>query len=475
MTAAVRSDLVAPAEGAAVIARALAVADPGGMVALGPGLYRESLVFSRDVTLVAREGPGSVVIEVPPGGTLLVADGEIRLRGLELRGGDERAPLMRVVGGRLRMDGCDLRATAAVALHLHGGRTRVVRGRIGNPAGAGVAVEAGLAELVDVALAGIGGPGLTVSGGAMPILRRCTFTDVEGVGVLAAGTGAALLDRCRISSLSSAAVLAREDCRLRMVGSLVDGGQVGLYVADRARPTVENCRFRDTAGPAVVTVDLAAPSLVECVVDSPAGHGLHASGRSAAEIQRCAVRGSAVAGVVVDGDASPTLLGGEIVGCGDVGVLLLGDSTAWLDGVRVHGSPIGVSVEDAAAPRLVGLDIGDVGVGIQVRESAHPRLSRSRVRGTAGAALVLGPGTRATVTDTELVGDRGPGVLVETDRTVSIDGGVIGGTGGEAVRLATQASRLRMSDVATRQDGVPGTVADPGPMAIPAGRTASCT
>ncbi|WP_261567487.1 right-handed parallel beta-helix repeat-containing protein [Frankia gtarii] len=435
MTAAVRRAFAAQAGGGARLARALALAAPGATVALPPGVYREAPAMTRAVTVEAQDGPGSVVIEVPPGSTLLVADGEIRLRGLVIRGGGERLPLIRVVGGRLRMDGCELRATAAMALHLHGGRTRMFGGRIGNSAGAGVVVEAGVAELVGVALAGIGGAGLIVSGGAMPILRGCAFTDVEGVGVLAAGTGAALLERCRISSLSSAAVLAREDCRLRIVRSLVEGGRVGLYVADRARPTVENCRFRDTAGPAVVTVDRAAPSLVECVVDSPAGHGLHASGRSAAEIQRCAVRGSAAAGVVVDGGAHPTFLGGEIAGCGDVGVLLLGGSTAWLDGVRVHGSPIGVSIEGAAAPRLVGLDIGDVDDGIRVRDSAHPRLSLSRVHATSGAALVLGPGTRATVTDTELVGDRGPVVPVP----------------------------------------VPGSDPEPDPMAIPAGRTASRT
>ncbi|MCM3922537.1 hypothetical protein ND748_12820, partial [Frankia sp. AiPs1] len=48
----------------------------------------------------------------------------------------------------------------------------------------------------------------------------------------------------------------------------------------------------------------------------------------------------------------------------DVGVLLLGDSTARLDGVRVHGSPIGVSIEDAATPWLVGLDVGDADIAV---------------------------------------------------------------------------------------------------------------
>ncbi|WP_261562702.1 AAA family ATPase [Frankia tisae] len=388
MTATVLSVSATDADCVTGIGRALVAAGPGDTVAVRPGLYRESLVFTRDVILVAEEGPGSVVIEVPSGAALLVAGGEVWLRDLELRGGDEHLPLVQVAGGLLRMDDCEIRASAAAAVHLRGGRALMRGGSIANPAGAAVVADAGDAEFTGVVVESIGGPGLVVSGDASPVLRGCVIRGVNGIGVLAAGTGSPLLADCRIGPVTGFGVLAQQETRLRLVTSEISGGQVSLLAADGARPTLDRCALREAAGHGVVTRDRAEPGLVDCIIERPAGHGLHAAGRSAPVLDRCAVRGSGAAGVVADEAARPTVSASEIDGCADVGVLLLGESTARLDGVRVHASPIGVAIEGAAAPRLSGLDLDDVTYGLHATGGAG-RFADSRVHDARRAGVRL--------------------------------------------------------------------------------------
>ncbi|MGF7234585.1 MAG: AAA family ATPase [Frankia sp.] len=462
MTTAVLSVSATDAECLTAIGRALVAASPGDTVAVRPGVYRESLVFTRDVVLVAEEGPGTVVIEIPPGSALLFAAGDIRLRDLTVRGGDHELPLLQVAGGRLGMENCQIEATAAAALHVRGGRVRVHAGRIGNAKGPGVVVEAGRAEFAEVGVEASGGPALVVSQGAEPTFRDCSFTGIDGFGVVATGTGSPRLEGSRISSATSVAVLVQDESRLRMVDSQVDGGQVGLYVADRAQPGLERCRLREMTGHAVITVGQAAPSLVECLIESPGGHGLHAAGRSAAELRHCVVRGSGAAGVVVEESARPVLTGGEVADCADVGVLLIGDSTAQLRGVRVHGSPIGVALEDSAAPSIGGLDISDVTYGLHAAGGAG-RFEDGRVHGAGRAGVRLAGTATTELRNTTLTQCR-IGIEITATARPAISGVEVDGAR-EAGILVRDAAHPNLSRIRVHGTAGPGLVLEPGTQA----------
>ncbi|MCM3924970.1 AAA family ATPase [Frankia sp. AiPs1] len=462
MTAAVLSVSATDAECVTAIGRALVAAGPGDTVAVRPGVYRESLVFTRDVVLVAEEGPGSVVIEVPTGSALLVAGGKIRLRDLTVRGGDDKLPMVQAAGGLLAIDNCQLEATAAAALHVRGGRVRLRAGRIGNAHGPGVVVDAGAAEFTEVGVEASGGPALVVADAAAPTFRQCTFTGLDGFGVVATGTGAPLIEASRISSASSAAVLVQQASRLRLVDTRIDGGQVGLYVADRAQPTLERCRLGEVTGHGVITVDQAAPILTECLIEKPAGHGLHATGRSAAELRHCVVRASGAAGVVADEAARPVLTGGEVADCGDVGVLLLGESAAQLRGVRIHGSPIGVSIEGSAAPLLGGLDLGDVAYGLHAAGGAG-RFEDGRVRGASRAGVRLAGAATTELHNSTLTQCR-IGIEITAAARPSVTGVEVDGARDAGI-LVRDAAHPTLSRIRVHGTAGPGLVLEPGTQA----------
>ncbi|CUU56053.1 AAA+-type ATPase, SpoVK/Ycf46/Vps4 family [Parafrankia irregularis] len=424
------------------LARALLVAAPGDTVAVRPGVYREALVFTRDVILVAEEGPGTVVVEVPPGSALQCAGGDVRLDGLRLRGGDEYLPLVQVTGGRLTLENCDVDASAAALLHVHEGWARVHASRMVNPTGSGLVAEGGHAELTEVEISvgggaadadvdaagngngrggssGAGGAGagttgagnagagnaVVLVGGTGHLLRSCSIAVANGVGVLAAGTIDPLLERCWIDAGNGVGVVAHAGSRLRMTDTRLARGVVGVHAADQARPTFERCELRGMAGHALMTLDQAAPTFVDCLVEAPAGHGLHAAGRSTPVLQGCVVRGSGAAGLVAIEAARPEVTGGEIASCGDAGALLIARSAALFDGTAVHGSPSGLVIEDAAAPRLRGLDITDVNHGVRAT-GGDGYLEESRIAGARRSGLDLAGDAHLQVRNLQVAGCR---------------------------------------------------------------------
>ncbi|OAA29211.1 AAA+ family ATPase [Frankia sp. EI5c] len=448
------------------IGPALAAAAPGDTVAVRPGVYREELRFDRDVTLVAENGPGSVVIEVPPGSAMLVARGQIRLHELTLRGGGGELPLLQVAGGRLRLENCEIRAATVAAVHLRGGRIVVRGGSLTNPAGIGIAAEGGTAEIVGLRIGEVGGCGLLVTAEAAPVLRDCTFAGAAEAAVLAAGTGTPLIENCRIAAGSGLGVVARQRSGLRMLGTVVDGGRAGLLATERAAPEVTHCTFRETAGHAVVVQGEAAPVLVETSIQRPAGHALHATERSTAVLRDCSVADSGAAGLFSGDRAAPEAIGGEIAGCADAAVLATGASTPSLDGTRLHGSPVGVAVEGTAAPVLRGLEITEVEYGLHLAGGAG-RVDESRVAGARRAGVLLTGDSalelrnvrvtggrlgielreraRPVLRAVEITGSRDVGILATGSARVRITGCRVQGTAGPGVVLAA-GSRATITD-----------------------------
>jgi SpoVK/Ycf46/Vps4 family AAA+-type ATPase len=75
----------------------------------------------------------------------------------------------------------------------------------------------------------------------------------------------------------------------------------------------------------------------------------------------------------------------------------------------------------------------------------------------------VGAGSTLTADDCEIVGNQGPGILVETDRPVRLHGGVVRGNGGLAVDSNGATAAIEVSDVDTGHNGRP--VQPPAPAA----------
>jgi Right handed beta helix region len=424
------------------IGRAVAQAAPGTTITVRPGVYREELVFAADVTVVAEEGPGTVVVETSDGRGLLVSEGRVELRDIEFRGDDPQMPVIQVTGGTLRLQGCDVRAAAVAAVHLAGGELRVQGGSVRNLRGAGLVLDAGGARVVDCVISDVTGPAVVTTGDARAVFHGCTIRDVA-VGAVLGGSTAAEFENCRLERVAGPGLLVRESARPRLQGVVVELAQVGLYVDGRAAPRLRACRFLGSTAHGVVLAEQGEPTLTDCVIGDSAVHGLRSGDRAGGHLVGCRVERSGAAGVVLDEDSTTAVTGGEIADCADAGVLVTGRSAPTITETLLRGNPIGVSIEGSAQPVLRSVRIRDAACGVhavggsgrlddceiigagsvavRLGGAAELRLHGDRVRAGRFGVRVEGTAT-AVLTAVSVAGTEGTGLVVESGATARLEG-----------------------------------------------------
>ncbi len=241
---------------------AVEVAGDDVVITIGAGTYREALAVSRRrISLVAAD-PGNVTIDATDlhQPAILADHAEVMLRGLVLRAGAANA--VTVNGGRLEITGCD------------------VSGRNG----AGVAATNG---------AVVTGQDVKVSGGQFGLL----FEDAGGT-----------FERCEIRGVTEDGVIVRlgADPTLRDC-VIAECGFRGIYVYQAGRPTIERCEVHRTGDVGISVAHQSAPTLRLCWVHETQGVGIMFGRGCKGLVEGCEVDHTAAPGIHVDEGASPEI------------------------------------------------------------------------------------------------------------------------------------------------------------------------
>ncbi len=228
------------------LAPALALARPGDVVRLGPGVHRGTLGRAAAGLRVEGAGAGLTVVVAPEGEDGAVAAGALQLAGLTLRAGPERCAL-KVLGGDARLEDVALAGGACGAFVDAGrlsGRGVALTGGYGLLVRAGdVSIEEGSARGRD---AGVG-----VLGGAATLRRFAVTGPSREAGISVAGgtasleavvirspgpSGISVSGRGRVEALDVTVAGASED-----MGMLGDCAQVNQGTLRLAGATLVRC------------------------------------------------------------------------------------------------------------------------------------------------------------------------------------------------------------------------------------------
>ncbi|AUS81309.1 AAA family ATPase [Actinoalloteichus sp. AHMU CJ021] len=508
------------------LAGALATAPDGAVISVGPGRYTEALVVTRQVTITAEDGPGTVEI-LSETGTPLNLLAPVTLSGLTVRSTDQEAPALISQEGRSTITECEISAQGWAALVAHErGAVNLADSRVTNPGGAGVVITAsvrsqlrqcrfedlGTSAVVvaqrgrlsvsgchiarvagngiclngdasvavsDTVIAGAAKPAVAVEEGASADLRRVTVRESEGVGFYLATTGSVSVDDCQAERTAEGLLVSQRTTATLSQFRVSNAREHGLRAAGQSTLTVRGCVITDVGGAGVLLTDGSTLDAEELVVSTPAGAGVgvHAEGTTAS-LTRLRVRDSGGNAVEVVEGATAELTRMEVERCGAAAVLVAENAKVGVDGGSVQGARTsGLAVTKGGTAAFTGCDVyGSGGDGVFVGKGGRVVMSGSRSRGSGGHGVQVTAEGSAELTGCEFTDNGSDGVHVQTAEPVTVRDCVTRGNTGAGLRRLLADARLTVTSLTSERNGFPDaylTAGEGGAAAAPAPGAAS--
>ena len=466
------------------IGAALAAAPDGATILVQPGLYEESIIADKAVTIAAADAAGLVVIESPAGPAVALDGVPVILRRLTLRSRDPSAAVIDVTAGALALERCDIIAAARAAIEVRGEASTVTvrSGRIVNSAGHGVVISDGARGTFErVTIERVESDAVTISAGADPVFRECTISDIRGTGVSARDNAQGSLYGCELTRITGPAVAVMEASSTRLTSaSIHDTSGVGVLVAG-ARPVLEDCELRNIGSHGMVVTDEADPVVRRCSITRVEGEGIAVAGRCRGTFTECMVTDTGACGVLVADASDPVFTKCRIRGTAKAALAVTSAAAGTFDRVDIRGAGHhGIEVRSAANPLirqaavaecvgdgLIVLDDGrgriedsvfegTGGAGMRTASGGYPDVRNSRFTGTAQVGVLVAGRGRGVLRECEVVGAGACGVVVEEGGDISLSRSLVRDIRGPGVLLIEGAqARLTACEVAANEgDGI---------------------
>ncbi|MBK1787779.1 AAA family ATPase [Prauserella sp. ASG 168] len=371
------------------IGDAISAARDGDVISVRPGVYPESIVLDRDVTLSGSGQAGDVRVESSGDAVLRATVEHAEVSGIEFAHSDGEVAVD-VRSGMLNLDECVVGAESEVAVVARkGSQLRLGGTTVRNPGGAGVLVFDGAkAELTGCTFTSVGTTAVVARSGGAPTMVNCVVTEAKGA-VLAADQGLGELRGCRIESISGTAIVVEERSKLTVSDtqvSTVDG--VALLSAGGSRPVLRDCRIAGTTAQAIVVVQDAYAELDRVVVEGARGHAVQVLDSSTADLNECVVTGAGHDAVVVGGDASARLAGCQITGGSGGGIVAEQQATVSVRDTSVVGAAsAGLTARNQARLVIEGGEVRECQTGALWRDHAEGSINGAVVRDNLGDGI----------------------------------------------------------------------------------------
>jgi SpoVK/Ycf46/Vps4 family AAA+-type ATPase len=373
------------------IGDAVSAARDGDVISVRPGVYPESILLDRDVTLSGSGSAGDVRVESTGEAVLRVTVEHAEVSGIEFaHSGGEVAVDIR--SGALHLDECVVAADSEVAVVARRGtQLRAGSTTVRNPGGAGVLVfDGGTAELTGCTFTSVGTTAVVARSGGTPTLVDCVVTEAKGA-ILAADRGVGELRGCRISDITGTAIVVEENSELTVTDtevSTVDG--VAVLSAGGSRPVLRDCRIRDTTAQAIVVVQNASVELERVTVDGARGHAVQVLDGSTADLAECVIVGAGHDAVVAGEDGTVRLVGCEITGGTGNGVVVERQGRATVSDTRVVGAAAaGLTARDQARLVIEGGEVRECQIGVTWHGKSDGSITGTTVRDNLGDGIAV--------------------------------------------------------------------------------------
>jgi len=511
-----------PGPGYRSIGDAVASAPQGAVILVSPGRYTENLVVSKQVTIAAEGGPGSVRL-VANSGVVVTMDAEsAALTGIVVMSADKENPAVFVARGQLSITECTLQSEGWAAVFAAEQGTVLMRHcEVRNTIGAGVVITSPNGGVLDSCrIEEAGTSGVVVADDGALLMRACQVNKATANGICLNGQGRLTVEDTVVTGTGKPAVAVEQQAsltatRLGLTGPegigfylassqqvqlkdcTVEGaGAEGMFVAGGCAPVVDGLQVRGARGRGVHFTSRSAGSISGCEISEVDGIGVCVSERSAPEFDRTTVSGCTSAGVRVIDGSDPFFRRLRVVGCDGAAIEVDGGARGTLENIEIEGGgSFGLAVTGGARLSVSGMSLRettDVGVnvlgaalaladseitgagaaGVRAGEGADLSLLRCRVQRSVGPGCQFDEGASGTIADSEFSAGSADGIRLDTEDSVRVSGCTVRDNHGSGVRQTRPSGAIEVLDLITGGNVQPdafGTAASAGtPAAAPA-------
>ncbi|MEV6540614.1 right-handed parallel beta-helix repeat-containing protein [Streptomyces sp. NPDC051665] len=269
-------------------------------------------------------------------------------------------------------------------------------------------------ELEEVRVTGSSGPGIIVSHGSDPVLRRCRTARTTGNGLLVTDRSRGTYEDCWLTGAQMAAlrvagassptltsltvrdgesdgVLLEEDAAAELERvEIIDVKGAGVVIRGNANPLVRRARITGAGGSGVSVRDGGRGRVEDCTVEAPGGAGAEVAAGGNVYLAGFRVNNPGGAGLEIGGEGTAALRDGELVSAGGCGVLVDTGGELTANRVRTAASAEhGFLVRDGGRASLNGCEAaGNDRDGIRVESEAPVSVVGCTVRDNKGGGLV---------------------------------------------------------------------------------------
>lgn len=375
---------------------ALRQAAPGARILVLPGVYRESLVVDRPVTILGQGGPSEVVIESGRGPCLSLQAPGVTLGNLLVLGAaGDPAPVVEILAARAVVSDCEIRAQDGCAVRVAGaaGPAPLFRDCTLQGGEGAVRVEAlGELRLECCTVQGGRGTAVDLAEGARATLDRCQLDPCGGLGVALAPAAHATLADCRIAGPGAGAVEVEADARVELSGCRIQAaGPVGVLVLERGQAVLDGCDLSGHPWSAVHAVAEAKVQVRTCKVHDNPGLGVSCLGSGLVTLDACELQANGEPAVLFQGGGTLQMTGCKVCDGQSFGVVCGPGGKGVLEACELFGNArTGAKVEAGGSLLLVRCDLHDGrDTGILLFEDAQVTLEECVVHRNARGGILL--------------------------------------------------------------------------------------
>lgn len=359
------------------ISEAIKQATPGTTIYVEPGVYNESLIIDKEITLIGNGSRDEIVIFSANESPLIMQTARATVRGMTIQQGgqpveDQTRAAVLLSLGSLCLDDCIIKSSVGDGIRIYHRETRPIIQRC----------------LIDR----VYGTGIYISDEADPVIEDCRVVHSGKAGIWITAKGYGTIENCEIygSTFTNIGIADESNPVVRNC-QIYRSEQNGIWFKISGYGTIEGCDIHHNAYANVELGDGSDPIIKGCHIYSGSQSGVWFKKNSRGTVVDCEIFEHQYANVVISEESDPIITDSKIYSSEQGGVWVREGGKGQLENCEVYENTYhNVEIIESSTfiikdSRLYNSDQS----GIWIDEQSHCTVQNSNINNNAHANIYV--------------------------------------------------------------------------------------